>query len=55
LVKTLLIGSNSVVTKNVPEKSVMAGIPAKKLEMLLKDLNLMLLLIVKKNNEKYKK
>ena len=25
-----LIGSNSVVTKNVPEKSVMAGIPAKK-------------------------
>jgi serine O-acetyltransferase len=26
-----LIGSNSVVTKNVPEKSVMAGIPAKKI------------------------
>ena len=25
-----LIGSNSVVTKNVPEKSVMAGIPAKR-------------------------
>ena len=28
--KNSLIGSNSVVTKNVPEKSVMAGIPAKK-------------------------
>ena len=25
-----LIGSNSVITKNVPEKSVMAGIPAKR-------------------------
>jgi serine O-acetyltransferase len=30
LVKMSLIGSNAVVTKNVPEKSVMAGIPAKK-------------------------
>ena len=29
--KNSLIGSNSVVTKNVPEKSVMAGIPAKKI------------------------
>ena len=28
--KNSLIGSNSVVTKNVPEKSVMAGIPAKR-------------------------
>ena len=28
--KNSLIGSNSVVTKDVPEKSVMAGIPAKK-------------------------
>ena len=28
--KNSLIGSNSVITKNVPEKSVMAGIPAKK-------------------------
>jgi serine O-acetyltransferase len=28
--KNSLIGSNSVVTKNVPEKSVMAGIPARK-------------------------
>ena len=28
--KNSLIGSNSVVTKNVPEKSIMAGIPAKK-------------------------
>ena len=28
--KNSLIGSNSVVTKNVSEKSVMAGIPAKK-------------------------
>ena len=28
--KNSLIGSNSVVTKNVPEKSVVAGIPAKK-------------------------
>ena len=29
--KNSLIGSNSVVTKNVPEKSVMAGIPAKRI------------------------
>ena len=29
--KNSLIGSNSVVTKDVPEKSVMAGIPAKKI------------------------
>ena len=29
--KNSLIGSNSVVTKNVLEKSVMAGIPAKKI------------------------
>jgi serine O-acetyltransferase len=28
--KNSLIGSNSVVTKDVPEKSIMAGIPAKK-------------------------
>ncbi len=28
--KNSLIGSNSVVTKNVPEKSVMAGIPARR-------------------------
>ena len=28
--KNSLIGSNSVVTKNVPEKSIMAGIPAKR-------------------------
>ena len=28
--KNSLIGSNSVVTRNVPEKSVMAGIPAKR-------------------------
>ena len=30
IAKNSLIGSNSVVTKNVSEKSVMAGIPAKK-------------------------
>ena len=29
--KNSLIGSNSVVTKDVPEKSVMAGIPAKRI------------------------
>ena len=28
--KNSLIGSNSVVTKDVPEKSVMAGIPARR-------------------------
>jgi serine O-acetyltransferase len=28
--KNSLIGSNSVVTKNVPEKSIMAGIPSKR-------------------------
>ena len=31
--KNSLIGSNSVVTKNVPEKSVMVGIPAKNVGM----------------------
>ena len=34
--KNSLIGSNSVVTKNVSEKSVMAGIPAKKIGDALK-------------------
>ena len=34
--KNSLVGSNSVVTKNVSEKSVMAGIPAKKVGDALK-------------------
>ena len=53
--KNSLIGSNSVVTKNVPEKSVMAGIPARRVVMLQKDLSRMPLLMKIKNNEKYKK
>ena len=50
------IGANAVVTKDVPEKAVMVGIPAKNVGMLIVNSNLMVLLqIVIQNqiNEQY--
>ena len=41
--KNAKIGANAVVTKDVPENAVMVGIPAKMLELHLKNLNPMVL------------